>query len=158
MAAKITELLVAPAVHITVDPSQLSVSMALGLSDVLTNSAGSPYFQEGDSPTIQEIGLSLPYQYCMGEGIIGVTLEWKAETGEVQEIYGGSIPTPNAPFLLDLYSRNPQGSAWPARSRLVMRCTGDVSMVYNPPAIVSGTVLTAIAWAKVVHLLPLEAV
>lgn len=158
MAAKITEVIQAEAVQFTVNTSALSVSMAPGLSLILENNLGYPYFANGDSPTIMEIGLNLPYQYCLGEGLIGAALLWRAETGEEQSIYTGFLPYANSAFTFDggLYARNPQGTAWVARSRLVMILTGEVSMIYNPPSIPNASVLSGFAWAKVIHLLPME--
>lgn len=161
MAARVIDLLTCTTFQFTLDTAQLQVGITgspAPLTQVVTTY---DLFQSRDNATIEEIGVSLPYQYCLGTGLLQIEVGWaNADFSDSIGRYQGYIPAANEPFVISpggLFLQNPQTDLWATRSRLYVSLSGNVSMVNNPSDIVTGTVFSATVWAKVGHLLPLVA-
>lgn len=162
MASPIVDLLICSVPQFTVDAGQAQVAITGAASPLVQVVTAYDLFQSRDNAIISEIGINLPYQYCQGEGLLGFEIGWaNADFSDSIARYQGYVPNSNEPFAIvappGLYLQNPQGDLWVTRSRLYVSIFGNVSMVYQPPSIANGSVLPVTVWAKVGHLLPLEA-
>lgn len=165
-AQSIIEVLSSNGPTFTVDTAANQVILATASQTLMQVTTGYSLFKNKDNLTLYEIGLELPYQYCNGEGPVSYTLGWKNESDlNFIEVYAGYLPS--AQKSVSLVQANGQGLFIPNpfgqpgftsdRAYLVAAVAGNVSMIYNPPAIANGTVLNAWLWAKIGHLFPLEA-
>jgi len=170
MAQPIVDILVSQVPQFTVNTGATDVSLTTAAGATLRQAITNyNFFANLDNANVLEVGLNLPYQYRLGAGsILSFTIGWINSTGSILiPVYSGYLPLSNAGVSLannageGLYMPNPQGvyPGWAAsdRARMYFAVSGNVSMIAAPAAIITGTVLQASCWAKVQHLLPMEA-
>lgn len=162
MATEIIDTLAGVVGEFTVAASVPQVAVD-GLTVAIAKANGEGIFANVDNVTILAMGVNLPYQYCNGDGLFSVFLEWidEDQTETAIPIYFGYLPLVNNVFSFGagLYSQNPQPTHWPTKqSRIRMGiASGNVSQVYTPPLIPNGDTLDIQGWIQIRHLLPMEA-
>lgn len=162
MASEIIDVLSANVTTFTVDPAAQDVALG-GAPIRLAKANGDELFASVDNVTLLAMGINLPFQYCVGEGLVSVFLEWvdQDELEPAVPIYFGFLPVVNGVFSFGpngLYTQNPERTNWPTKQSIIRMGVGSgrVSMIYNPPNITNGTVLEARGWIQARHLLPME--
>lgn len=143
MPSAIVDLLTCSVPQFTVDDTQNSVAISGASSPLLQVVTAYSLFAPRDNAIVKQVGINLPYQYCIADGLLGFEIGWANDDfSDTLVQYQGWLPFSNEPFQIaadpGLYLRNPQGTSWATRSQLYISIFGNVSAVTLPQASQTG--------------------